>query len=355
VASQVASTRRRALEVALGVVALTFVLRVVADTVGGAGWLSWLSPFGWVEEMRPFAGARPGVLCAPLVTAGVLYACSGWLQRRRDTGTGLFHPTDTRPPHMQLLRSAGGQAVRAELSPVMIWTGAIAFYGFIVGEISNTISSAGIPASLRNELAKFGAGSVSTPRGYVGFVFLFFVLVASLFAAAQVSAMRGEELSGRLETVLAQAVSRRGWLGARLGVAVGATGLISLTAGLSTWLGATVGGVSVSLSSLLLAGANCGAVGVLFLGLAALAYGITPRAGAAVGYGLVTLAFLWQLFGSLLGVPRWLVRLTPFAHLGLTPAQPFQTVPVVIMTLIGLCAAALAAVAFLRRDLTSGG
>jgi ABC-2 type transport system permease protein len=354
-ASQLAGTRRRAMELALGIVAVAFVLRVVADTVSGAAALRWVSPFGWVEQMRPFAGARPAVLVLPLATGTLLLVLAARLARRRDTGTGLLQRPDMRRPRLRLLSSAAAQTLRAELSPVVIWTAAIAVYGFIVGEISSTISSAGIPAGLRDQLAKLGAGSVITPRGYLGFVFLFFVLVASLFAASQVGAMRNEELNGRLETVLAQAVSRRGWLAARMLVAVGATALISVTAGVTVWAGARLAGVGVSLSSLLLAGANCFAVGTLFLGLATLAYAIAPRAGAALAYGAVTVAFLWQLFGSLLGVPGWIVRLTPFAHLGLTPAQPFQTGSAAVMVLIGLSAAAVARAAFIRRDLTSGG
>ena len=46
VAAQLAQTSRRALELALGCVALAFAVRVVADTVSGAGWLRWGSPLG---------------------------------------------------------------------------------------------------------------------------------------------------------------------------------------------------------------------------------------------------------------------------------------------------------------------
>ena len=52
------------------------------------------------------------------------------------------------------------------------------------------------------------------------------------------------------------------------------------------------------------AGANCLPPAVLFLGLAALAYAAVPREAAGVAYGLVAVAFLWQLFGALLGAPE---------------------------------------------------
>jgi ABC-2 type transport system permease protein len=65
----------------------------------------------------------------------------------------------------------------------------------------------------------------------------------------------------------------------------------------------------------------------------------------------VTVAFLWQLFGSLLGAPKWLVDVTPFAHVGLVPAQPFRAGAAAVMVGIGLLAAVAAIGVFERRDL----
>ena len=79
-----------------------------------------------------------------------------------------------------------------------------------------------------------------------------------------------------------------------------------------------------------------------------------PRASAGIAYGLVTVAFLWQLFGSLLGAPKWLVDLTPFAHVGLVPVQPFRVGAAVVMLGIG-AVAAVAAVAVFRAAGSAGG
>src|ERR1700733_13210309 len=49
-----------------------------------------------------------------------------------------------------------------------------------------------------------------------------------------------------------------------------------------------------------------------------------PRHGVGAAYGLVSLAFVWDLFGSLLSAPAWLLGLSPFNHVGLVPAQPFR-------------------------------
>jgi putative exporter of polyketide antibiotics len=87
------------------------------------------------------------------------------------------------------------------------------------------------------------------------------------------------------------------------------------------------------------------------LAIAALTYAIVPRASAGIAYGLVTVTFLWQLSGSLLGAPNWLVNLTPFAHIGLVPAQPFRAAAAVIMLGIAVSSALAAMWIFQRRDL----
>ncbi|HLX88087.1 MAG TPA: hypothetical protein VKR22_06485, partial [Acidimicrobiales bacterium] len=60
---------------------------------------------------------------------------------------------------------------------------------------------------------------------------------------------------------------------------------------------------------------------------------------------------LWYLVGSLFGVPRWLVDVTPFVHVGFVPTQDFQPVAAAVMAGIGLVAAATGAVFFRRRDI----
>jgi polyether ionophore transport system permease protein len=120
---------------------------------------------------------------------------------------------------------------------------------------------------------------------------------------------------------------------------------------LFTWAGAASAGVDISLGHMLEAGANCLPVSLLFLGLAALAYAVVPRASVGVAYGLVTLAFVWQLVGSLVGVPDWLVDVTPFAHVGLVPTQSFRIGAAAVMVAIGVASATAALALFRRRDL----
>ncbi len=350
--SQLAPTRRLALELGTAVVGLCLLLRVIADTSAGAGWLRWVTPLGWAEELRPFTGAQPLVLLAPALTSVLLIALAARISARRDVGTGLLPARDTKQARLGLLGSPTALAWRSERAGLLVWLGGVSVFALVLGLVSASISSAGITRGVREEIAKLGSGAITTPTGYLAFVFIFFILLVSLFACAQVGAARQEESEERLETLLALPVDRYRWLGGRLLLASAGAVALSLAAGLFAWAGAASQGVSISLPRTLEAGANCLPVALLFGGIAALAYAALPRASAAIAYGLVTVAFLWQLVGSLLGVPKWVVELTPFAHVGLVPTQPFRTGSAAIMLALALACASGALWVFRRRDLT---
>ena len=349
-ACQLAPTRRVALELGTAVVGVGLLVRVIADTASGAGWLRWASPLGWAELMRPFSDPRPAVLALPLGAGIALLALSAIIARRRDVGVGLLGAHDEAEPRMGLLGSPIAQALRGERGSLIAWTVGSGAFALVLGLVSASVRSANISASTRRELAKLGTGSIATPTGYLAFVFVFFALAVSLFSCAQLAAIRRDEAEGRLDTLLAAPVSRTGWLLGRLGLAVGGAIAIALVAGVAAWLGASVAGVDVSLARMIEAGANCLPVAILFLAVAALAYGLVPRAAAAVAYTLVAVSFLWQIVSSLLGAPAWTQDLSPFRHVAAVPTQSFRAGAAAAMLGIAVALGALAVVAFRARD-----
>jgi ABC-2 type transport system permease protein len=350
-ASQLAPTRRVATELCVAVLGLSFMLRVVADTSRSLGGLRWITPLGWAEDVRPFAGPRPLVLLLPLAASAVLLTVAMCVALRRDVGSGLLAARDSGRPRLTLLSSPTAQALRLERGSLIVWLSGVAGFAFVIGAIANSISSAGVSKSLERELEKLGAGSILTPTGYLGFTFLFFVLAASLFGVSHVAAARGEEAGEQLETLLALPVARARWLGGRLVLAAAGAAVISLAAGVLAWAGAVSAGARISLPRMLEAGANCLPPALLFVGVAALCYGLIPRASTGLAYAFVSVSFLWQLFGALLGAPRWLVDLSPFQHVGLVPAQPFRAGAAAAMLAIAVITALAAIGLFRRRDL----
>jgi ABC-2 type transport system permease protein len=349
--SQIAPTRRIAIELGTAAVGVFWLLRVAADTSSGVSWLRWATPLGWAEELRPFTGAHPLVLLLPVAATLLLLGLAARIAVGRDVGTGLLPAHDSAEPRLTLLSSPVAQALRLERTSLVVWLASVGAFGIVMGIVSKSVSSAGISKNLSHELGKLGSGSVLTATGYLGFAFIFFVLAAALFACSQIAAVRHEESDEQLETLLAQPVGRRGWLGGRLLLAEAGIAAVAAAASVLTWLGAVSQGVSVSLARMLEAGVNCLTVGLLFLGLASLAYALAPRASVGIAYGLAAVAFLWYLTGALLGAPKWLVDVSPFQHVGLVPAQAFRPISALVMVAIGVAAALVSLWAFEQRDL----
>lgn len=349
-ASQLVPTRRGALGLGAAALGVLFLLRTLADTVSGAGWLRWATPLGWAELLRPLTDPAPLVLLLPLLTTGLLLAVAAGLARRRDIGAGLLPRRDSADPHLWLLGSSIAQALRGQARVIIAWLAATAAFMTILGVVSHSLSTADVPANVQRQIAKLGSGSIVTPTGYIAFLFLFVALAICLFVCTQISTLREDE-EQHLESVLAQPVARWRWLGGRLILTAFAAAAIALAAGIAAWVGATAAGVHVPLPSLLEAGANALPVAVLFLGLGGLVYALAPRVAAGIMYGLVAVAFLWQLVGALIGPPRWVLDLSPFAHLALVPSQPFQPVSAAALATVGLVGAIGALAAFSRRDI----
>jgi polyether ionophore transport system permease protein len=350
-ASQLAPARRQALELASAALALALVVRVIADTSSSLDWLRWATPLGWAEELRPFTGTHAAVLLLPVAASTALLVSAGVIAAGRDIGNGLLASSDSGPAHMRLLSSPTALAFRGERGSFAGWLLGTGFFALIVGLISTSISSAGISASLQREIRKLGAISITKPSGYIGLCFLFFVLTLSLFACSQLGAARHEEAEERLETLFALPVDRRRWLAGRLLLAAEGATAIALTAGVLAWVGAAIQNAHVSLASMVGAGANCLPATLLFLGVGALAFALLPRAGVGIAYGVVAVAFVWQLFGGLLGAPHWLLDASPFQHVGLVPAQPFRATAAAAMLALAALASLAALWAFRRRDL----
>jgi len=62
-------------------------------------------------------------------------------------------------------------------------------------------------------------------------------------------------------------------------------------------------------------------------------FGLVPRAVAAAWGGLAA-CYLVAFLGPLLGLPDWVMDLSPFTHVPLLPAAQFDAVPLLALTAV---------------------
>ncbi len=354
VTSQIAANRREAAALAGVAFAGTYLVRVAADGSASLTWLRWLTPLGWIEEMRPLTGARP-VALLPLVLAIVLLVlASVALARRRDLGASLLAGTDDRRPRDAGLGSALGLTLRESLGGLLGWSAALGLTAFVYGFVSKAVaelarSSAGIAKHVQSTMGS--KIDIASAQGYMAIVFVFLAVALSIYAVTHATAAREEEATGRLDTLLSTPLGRRSWLGGRVVVGALCSVLVALAMAFAAWAGAAVKGASVTLPDMLEAAGNALPVVALFLGLAVLGFALVPRHTGAIAFGLVGVAYLWQQTGEILKAPGWVLAPSPFHWLALVPSEPFDVTASAAMLAIGVLAAAAGLEVFRRRDL----
>jgi ABC-2 type transport system permease protein len=349
-ASQLASTRRRAAAMAGVVFGVAYALRMVADTNQRLHWLVWLSPLGWVEETRPLTDPNPVALLPVLVLLIAVTAVTLHLAGTRDAGAASWPGRDSSQPHLALLGGSAGLAVRLMRPAALGWLSAVAVFAVLIGTTaSSSAKDATGSQGISQAIGRLG-GHGSIVADDLGLTFLILAVLIALISAGQITAMRTEEADGYLENLLVRPVSRTSWFAGRLGL----SSLLILTAGLLAGIGAWAGTASqhsgVGFGSLVTAGLNVVSPGLFLLGLGALVLGAWPRRTSAVVYGYLAWSFLIEFAGGVVHTSHWLLDTSVFFHMVPAPATSPDWPSMAVITGLGIGGAVLGGILLCRRD-----
>jgi ABC-2 type transport system permease protein len=349
-ASQLASTRRRATAMAGVVFGVAYAVRMVADTNQGLHWLVWLSPLGWVEETRPLTNPNPVALLPVLVLLISVTAVTLHLAGTRDAGAASWRGRDSSKPHLALLAGSAGLAVRLMRPVALGWLLAVAVFAVLIGTTAeSSAKDATGSQGISQAIGRLG-GHGSIVADDLGLTFLILALLIALISAGQITAIRTEEADGYLENLLVRPVSRASWFAGRMGLA----SLLVLTAGLLAGIGAWAGAASqhsgVRFGSLVTAGLNVVPPGLFLLGLGALVLGAWPRRTSTVVYGYLAWSFLIEFAGGVIHTSHWLLDTSIFFHMVPAPATSPDWRSMAVITGLGILGAVLGGILLCRRD-----
>ena len=349
--SELAATRRDANLIGAGVLAASYLVRMAADSDPGLGWLRWASPLGWIEELQPLTGSRPGGFVPIVALVVVLVVVAVRIAKQRDLGASAFASRDTPKPRTFLLGGQAGLTVRLTRPVVIAWVAALVVSGLVFGLVAQAAGTALRGArGLELAIERLG-GTTSGAASYLGFVFLVAAGLVAIAVAGQVAAIRNEEAAGHLDNLLSRPVARWHWLAVRLVVGVGLVLAASTLAGLAAWIGAATQHSGVGLGELLKAGLNVAPPAVFILGIGILAFALWPRGAIGVAYGLVVWSFLVEILASVVNSNHWLRDTSPLLHITPAPAASPDWTAAAWLVGLGLLAAVAGIAWFGRRDL----
>ncbi|MFF1693368.1 ABC transporter permease [Streptomyces sp. NPDC058257] len=347
IVAQLTESARLAKGLTSAVLGTAYVLKAAGDagTRGGESVLTWISPLGWVENLRAYAGERWWVLlliAAAIVAQGALaYDLAG----RRDVGMSFL---PTRPgPAKGRLATAGALAWRLQRGSVLGWMLGFLAAGVVFGGmVDGAADIVGGNENTRDIIERMGGQSgltdafLATMVGILG-------MVTSLYVVASVLRLNAEETSQRAEPVLANAVGRLRWAAGHLVIAFGGALLLMLVGGLGLAvgygqdLGPIMGACLVQVAAIWALG-----------GFAVLLVGAFPRAAvAAWAVAGVCLAIGW--IGPALGLAQAALNVSPYGHLPKLPGGGMEWAPVVVLLTIAAVLVAAGVAGLRRRDMIS--
>ncbi|MFV0260581.1 MAG: ABC transporter permease [Acidimicrobiales bacterium] len=334
----------------LAVLGAAYGLRAVGDITGGG--LTWLSPIGWMQKARPFAGDRWWPFLLAVLTIAALTVTAGSLLRRRDLGAGLLPDRPGPDRASARLRGPTALTVRLQRTSVLGWAAGALVAGGAYGLIAPTIETFVADNQAMADIMTGGLGGdlIST---YLSQAVQVLGLLAGAATVQSVLHLRADERSTYTEAVLARPVSRWALVGGAIGVAAAVSIVILGVGALATGGGAAAtlddpdrtGQTLKAAAALLPAVWTTGAVAVLIIGVA-------PR-WSVLTWAVVVWSFVVMMFGALLDLPGWLAALSPYDHVPLVPAESFRPLPVIALTAVAAGLSAVGTYGFRRRDLTN--
>ncbi|MFJ9704682.1 ABC transporter permease [Streptomyces sp. NPDC101234] len=344
IVAQLTESARLARGLTSAVLGAAFVLRAAGDsaTSDGSSVWTWLSPLGWLENLRPFAAERWWVLLLSTATVLVQAAVAYVLAGRRDLGMSFF---PARPgPAAGRLGSAAALAWRLQRGGVLGWSLGFFLAGVVYGGL--TEGAAGLVGDNENarEIFERMGGRGGLTDAFLASMVGMLGLVAALYVVASVLRLHGEETSGRAEPLLAGPVGRLRWAAGHLTIAFGGSALIMLlaAAGFAVGYGKEAGPI---LAACLV---QLPAVWVIG-GSAVVLYGLAPRlAPAAWGVAVAVLLIGWV--GPALNAPQLVLDLSPFGHLPKLPGGKMAWPPVLTLLALATVLTASGLAGLRRRD-----
>jgi ABC-2 type transport system permease protein len=354
-AGQVTETSRGTAAISLGALGAAFLLRALGDTAGGdnpARFLSWLSPLGWGQKVSPYGENQLWPFWIGLAAFVLLVALAYRLQERRDLGAGLL---PSRPGAARSsMRSVGALTLRLARGTLIGWGVSAVAIGSVVGSIAanlGSLDSSDTTLDLLRKLSGATGGEFSLIDTFFTTELHIIAFAVTAMGISIVTRLRTEETSQRAE-VLLTTTSRIGWAASHLVVALLSTAvvmaLVGLVAGLadarrSGSAGGSVGRLVPAALATVPAIWVCVAVALLLVGF-------VPRLTGLAWAALITFLLLSELV-PVLGLPAWMMNLSPFGHVPSMPAEDARLLPLVLLVVVAAAVAAAGLAGLRRRDI----
>ena len=341
-------------------IGVTFVLRGVGDflaTLGDDGlyypmWMSTLSPFGWMQATRPLTHPDWMPLWISVGFAIVAMAIGFILLAQRDVGAGLLPSRKGRARASRLLATPLGLTWRLQWSVFIAWLAAIivivATIGALVPQMTDVLSDSD---SMRAMIEAIGGVGEMVPT-FMSAMMAIVCLMVFGYVLHGLTKLRGEEVSGRLENIVATRVTRLQWLTLHVAVVlIGGMLMLAATGGILALCVNLLSDFTIDVDEYMLASLSYAPVMLVFAALYLLLFGAFSGLASGVSwlyFGFVAFA-LW--LGPVVGLDQAIMNLSVMEYVASPPAEAISWGVMGNIGTVAIGMGVVGIVAFRRRNI----
>lgn len=346
---QLCSTSRGANSLGVGVLALFYLVRAGADLQAdgtNVGPLSWFSPLGWAQNMRPFGQDTWWPLLALLALGVVACGAALRIESNRDWGMGLLPQRHGPGRASAWLGTPIGLVIRLQRGSLIGWLMGAVVAGSFFGGVAQAMSSTLDPTNPFTQSLVGGSGSMLD--GIMSIFALFNGLLAGAFAVQSLAGARAEEAGGLLESQLAGALSRYRWLSAHITVAGGGSLIMLLLGG---YLAGVFSNGAATGNEMAAASLAYWPSALVLMALLLVLFGFLPRWCVSLTWAVYGLSYMVAMFGAIFSLSEETIKATPFGAVPRMPAENFALTPVVVLTILAVVGTGVGLWRFRNRDI----
>jgi ABC-2 type transport system permease protein len=348
--AQLASTSKGATGLSLAALGVFYILRAAGDMQSEV--LACISPLGLVERIEAYVNNEVWPVLVLILEAFVFIAVAFMLDAKRDFGQGFLPARRGHRHAPKTLSGEWGLALRLTRGTCIAWSIVVivcsAGYGSVFNDLSAFYSGNDVFRAL---MGATGSNESDLMAPIISMLLLIMSLLGTVPVLGIVLKMRAEEKRGRLEQIFSKSVSRVRAMLAYLAIATVLAALLQLLNAFGMWsAAASVMDDPPALDFICKVAFSYLPAMLAFIGLGTLLVGLLPKLCNLVWVYLGA-TFFSVYIGSLLNVPDWALKLSPF---GLTPRWPveeYTLAPALGMSIAFLALSAAGIAAWRARSL----
>lgn len=342
--SQLASARRTAGSLGIGLMGLLYMMSFMNNLSADNNPFSYFTPFRWFFIVRPFEGNHLAFLLSAITFVAAIAGVALYLSGKRDVGAGAIPPKAGRSSATSGFNNVFALSWRMHRELLIAWTLALGVFSLGIGSADPLVSKMlGQLPALASWMQMFG----EPEEAFLSLMIYVLCLFVSAYGILAIQNMRSEETDGRIEALLSTPVERETWMASHATFSIAGSALIMLTIGLCAAIGSAAGGGSADAFGkiMLMSIAKLPAV-LIMTGIAAFAFGLLPKVSSGLSWAVYSLFILIQLLWEMVLVPDFVFLISPFGQV--YPTQP-QTPASFMLLLAVACIFYGASVLFFKR------